>query len=156
MSAVVVTYDLVKTYQLESVLVPRRHRAKVIGFTTEIDSAAPALSLPFERPLYAPVRKPRFDSQDIRPAGSDEETDPTALFEQAHVDPGPLRDAVRTALRRSAIGRTIIAVRDNTKPMILAAMHSRLGNDKHSEFHTACAQVERIALLRLRALLPEL
>ena len=71
------------------------------GLTTEIDAAAPALSLPFERPLYTPVRKPRLDSQDIRPAGSDEETDPTALFEQAHVDPGPLRDAVRAALRRS-------------------------------------------------------
>jgi OHCU decarboxylase len=50
----------------------------------------------------------------------------------------------------------IIAVRDNTKPMILAAMHTRLGNDRHGEFHTACTQVERIALLRLRALLPEL
>jgi urate oxidase len=50
----------------------------------------------------------------------------------------------------------IIAVRDNTKPMILSAMHTRLGNDKHSEFRAACGQVERIALLRLRAILPEL
>ena len=50
----------------------------------------------------------------------------------------------------------IIAVRDNTKPMILAAMHTRAGNDRHSEIRTACGQVERIALLRLRALLPEL
>jgi len=50
----------------------------------------------------------------------------------------------------------IIAVRDNTKPMILAAMHTRLGNDRHSEFNAACGQVERIALLRLRAILPEL
>jgi OHCU decarboxylase len=50
----------------------------------------------------------------------------------------------------------IIAVRDNTKQMILDAMHTRLGNDKHSEFKTACGQVERIALLRLRAILPEL
>jgi len=80
----------------------RLRDAPPAGLTTEIDAAAPALSLPFERPLYAPVRKPRLDSQDIRPAGSDEETDPTALFEQAHVDPGPLRDAVRAALRRSA------------------------------------------------------
>lgn len=80
----------------------RLRDAPPAGLTTEIDAAAPALSLPFERPLYAPARKPRLDSQDIRPAGSDEETDPTALFEQAYVDPGPLRDAVRAALRRSA------------------------------------------------------
>jgi hypothetical protein len=68
----------------------------------EIDTAAPAITLPFERPLYAPVRKPRIDSDDIRPAGADEETDPAALFEQVYVDPGPLRDTVRAALRRSA------------------------------------------------------
>jgi hypothetical protein len=70
--------------------------------TMEIDTAAPAITLPFERPLYAPVRKPRIDSDDIRPAGADEETDPAALFEQVYVDPGPLRDTVRAALRRSA------------------------------------------------------
>ncbi len=50
----------------------------------------------------------------------------------------------------------IIAVRDNTRQMILEAMHTRLGNDRHTELNTACAQVERIALLRLRAVLPEL
>jgi urate oxidase len=50
----------------------------------------------------------------------------------------------------------IIAVRDNTKEMILSAMHTRLGNDRHTEFNAACGQVERIALLRLRAILPEL
>jgi OHCU decarboxylase len=50
----------------------------------------------------------------------------------------------------------IIAVRDNTKQMILEAMRTRLGNSRDSEFKVACAQVERIALLRLRAILPEL
>jgi OHCU decarboxylase len=50
----------------------------------------------------------------------------------------------------------IIAVRDNTKQMILDAMRSRLASDRETEFATACAQVERIALLRLRAILPEL
>jgi urate oxidase len=50
----------------------------------------------------------------------------------------------------------IIAVRDNTKATILSAMHTRLGNDRHTEFNAACGQVERIALLRLRAILPEL
>lgn len=50
----------------------------------------------------------------------------------------------------------IIAVRDNTKTMILDAFRDRLNHDRATEFATACAQVERIALLRLRALLPEL
>jgi urate oxidase len=50
----------------------------------------------------------------------------------------------------------IIAVRDNTKQMILAAMHTRLGNTRDNEIRIACGQVERIALLRLRAILPEL
>jgi OHCU decarboxylase len=50
----------------------------------------------------------------------------------------------------------IIAVRDNTKPMILEAMHTRVGNSRDTEFRIACGQVERIALLRLRQILPEL
>ncbi|SEQ06935.1 OHCU decarboxylase [Devosia sp. YR412] len=48
----------------------------------------------------------------------------------------------------------IIAVRDNTKASILAAFEQRLANSAEEEFATACAQVERIALLRLKALLP--
>ena len=48
----------------------------------------------------------------------------------------------------------IIAVRDNTKHTILQAFESRLHNSAETEFATACAQVERIALLRLKALLP--
>ncbi len=48
----------------------------------------------------------------------------------------------------------IIAVRDNTKATILQAFRERLSNDTVTEFKTACAQVERIALLRLKALLP--
>jgi Protein of unknown function (DUF3375) len=79
-----------------------RLRGSPVGeLAVEIDAAAPAVTLPFERPLYAPVRKPRIDSDDIRPAGADEQTDPAALFEQVHVDPGPLRDTVRGALRRA-------------------------------------------------------
>jgi urate oxidase len=49
----------------------------------------------------------------------------------------------------------IIAVRDNTKASILRAMEQRLGNDGETEFATACRQVERIAELRLRAILPD-
>ncbi len=71
-----------------------------IDLTMEVDAQAPDIVLPMERPLYTPVRKPRLDSDPIRPAGSDDETDPTALFEQVHVDPGPLRGNVRAALRR--------------------------------------------------------
>ena len=48
----------------------------------------------------------------------------------------------------------IIAVRDHDKPGIMAAMQTRLGNDTDTEFTTACAQVERIAALRLKAILP--
>src|SRR6266700_2772049 len=64
-----------------------------------LDGAAPAIRLPMERPLYAPVRKARIDSGDVRPA--DEDTDPAALFEQVYVDPEPLRGCVRQALRRA-------------------------------------------------------
>jgi chitin deacetylase len=48
----------------------------------------------------------------------------------------------------------IIAVRDNTKTTILQAFQTRLLNETETEFRTACAQVERIAELRLKALLP--
>ncbi len=48
----------------------------------------------------------------------------------------------------------IIAVRDNTKDTILHAFQTRLANDTGTELQTACAQVERIAALRLKDLLP--
>ncbi len=48
----------------------------------------------------------------------------------------------------------IIAVKGKTKDDILAAFESRIGNDRPTEFDTACRQVERIALLRLKDLLP--
>jgi OHCU decarboxylase len=48
----------------------------------------------------------------------------------------------------------IIAVRDNTKASIMAAFEARINNGAEVEFATACAQVERIALLRLQAVLP--
>jgi hypothetical protein len=67
---------------------------------TELDAPAPEVRLPMERPLYTPVRKPRLDSSPVRPAGSGDETDPSALFEQVYVDPDLLRGNVRAALRR--------------------------------------------------------
>jgi OHCU decarboxylase len=48
----------------------------------------------------------------------------------------------------------IIAVRDHDKPGLLSAFERRIGNDRVTEFAEACRQVERIAELRLRALLP--
>ena len=48
----------------------------------------------------------------------------------------------------------IIAVRGRTKDEILAAFETRIGNDRNTEFATACRQVERIALLRLQDMLP--
>lgn len=47
----------------------------------------------------------------------------------------------------------IIAVRDNTKAQIMAAFEKRLANTREQEFATACKQVERIAELRIRAIL---
>src|ERR1700733_6598639 len=72
-----------------------------IPITMEIDTATPAIRLPMERPLYAPVRKPRLDSTGVKPAGPAEETDPAKLFEQVYVDPLPLCGGVRQALRRT-------------------------------------------------------
>jgi chitin deacetylase len=48
----------------------------------------------------------------------------------------------------------IIAVRDNTKASILQAFQTRLANNSEQEFTMACAQVERIAELRLKDQLP--
>ena len=48
----------------------------------------------------------------------------------------------------------IIAVRDHDKAGILAAFKRRVEQDRDTEFAEACRQVERIALLRLKAVLP--
>jgi OHCU decarboxylase len=48
----------------------------------------------------------------------------------------------------------IIAVRGRSKDDILAAFETRIINDRESELETACRQVERIALLRLKDMLP--
>lgn len=49
----------------------------------------------------------------------------------------------------------IIAVKGRSKAEILSAFERRIANDREREFETACAQVERIALLRLKDQLPE-
>lgn len=49
----------------------------------------------------------------------------------------------------------IIAVRDNTKATVKAAFERRIDNDRATEFAEACRQVERIAELRLKDILPQ-
>lgn len=48
----------------------------------------------------------------------------------------------------------IIAVKDHTKEQILRAFETRIENGGEQEFATACRQVERIAYLRLKEMLP--
>ncbi len=49
----------------------------------------------------------------------------------------------------------IIAVKGLNKSQILEAFKTRIDNDREEEFGTACRQVEKIALLRLKDMLPE-
>ncbi|TGD67763.1 allantoinase PuuE [Tabrizicola sp. WMC-M-20] len=86
---------------------------------------------------------------------------PESTAEQASAALDALTDAERAAFERLNTDYVakhgfpfIIAVRDNTKDSILAAFHARIANDTATEFATACAQVERIAALRLKDLLP--
>jgi OHCU decarboxylase len=81
--------------------------------------------------------------------------------EQAGAGLDALTDAERdrfTALNAAYVEKHgfpfIIAVRDHDKPGILAAFERRIGNDRATEFAEACRQVERIARLRLKDLLP--
>lgn len=48
----------------------------------------------------------------------------------------------------------IIAVRDHDKSSIIEAFYRRIKNDSEAEFDEACRQVERIAYLRLKDMLP--
>lgn len=81
--------------------------------------------------------------------------------EQASAGLDALTDDERAAFQRlnaAYVARHgfpfIIAVRDNTKASIMAAFEARIANDSDTEFATACAQVERIAEIRLRDILP--
>lgn len=81
--------------------------------------------------------------------------------EQASASLDALTDAERTRFTQLNDAYTskfgfpfIIAVRDHDKASILANFEARLGNDADTEFAAACAQVERIALHRLKDRLP--
>lgn len=82
--------------------------------------------------------------------------------EQASAGLDALTDAERrrfTELNTKYTGKFgfpfIIAVKGKNKDQILEAFERRIGNSKDEEFATACKQVERIALLRLKDMLPE-
>jgi flagellar motility protein MotE (MotC chaperone) len=77
-----------------------------VPVTMELDASSPTIRLPLERPLYAPVKKVRISSGEVRDA--DQETDPAVLFEQFHVDPVPLAAGVREALR----GQPTVGLKD--------------------------------------------
>jgi len=81
--------------------------------------------------------------------------------EQASAGLDALTDAERETFTRLNADYTekfgfpfIIAVKGRTKADILAAFRQRLENSRDEEFGTACRQIERIALLRLKELLP--
>ncbi len=86
---------------------------------------------------------------------------PESAAEQAAAGLDALTDADRSrfsALNAAYMARFgfpfIIAVRDHETPAILAAFERRLEQDRATEFAEACAQVERIARLRLAERLP--
>jgi len=81
--------------------------------------------------------------------------------EQASAGLDALTDAERKAFTRLNTAYVekhdfpfIIAVRDHDKAGILNAFQRRLDADSPAEFEEACRQVERIALLRLKDMLP--
>lgn len=81
--------------------------------------------------------------------------------EQASAGLDALTDAERVAFEELNHDYTekfgfpfIIAVKDHTKPAILAAFRRRIAHDRATEFAEACRQVERIAWHRLKDLLP--
>ncbi|GGD39997.1 allantoinase PuuE [Sinisalibacter lacisalsi] len=81
--------------------------------------------------------------------------------EQASAGLDALTDAERAAftkLNTAYVAKHgfpfIIAVRDHDKAGILNAFQRRLDNPTGAEFEEACRQVERIALLRLKEMLP--
>ena len=63
-------------------------------------------------------------------------------------------ETLNTAYREKFGFPFIIAVKDHDKRGILAAFERRLASDRETEFAEACRQVERIAELRLREMLP--
>jgi flagellar motility protein MotE (MotC chaperone) len=119
---------------------------RTAGLTIQIDDDAPAIRLPLERPLYAPISKARIDSGGIRPATGADETNPAALFEQVYVDPGPLRASVRAALRREGqVGlAALIAARPLTHGVAELVAYLSLRDDAFTIVYDE-ARTERVS-----------
>jgi OHCU decarboxylase len=86
---------------------------------------------------------------------------PESTAEQAGAGLDALTDAERARFTELNAAYTskfgfpfIIAVRGLDKDRILDAFETRIGNDRETELATACGQVERIANLRLKEMLP--
>ncbi|MFN3662569.1 allantoinase PuuE [Yoonia sp.] len=86
---------------------------------------------------------------------------PDSTAEQASAGLDALTDGERTAFQAQNAAYLdkfgfpfIIAVREHDKASIMAAFGTRLQNNRETELAAACDQVERIALHRLRAILP--
>ena len=87
---------------------------------------------------------------------------PESAREQASAGLDALTDAERerfTELNEAYVQKFgfpfIVAVRGKTKGEILSAFERRIENNRETEFETACKEVERIALLRLKEILPQ-
>jgi len=88
--------DILHSIEVHALALREQQRITV---GTELDATGPAIVLPVERPLYAPVRRIPINSTSVRPA--EDEADPGVLFDQVYVDPAPLRRGVFRALARS-------------------------------------------------------
>ncbi|QOC93459.1 DUF3375 family protein [Micromonospora craniellae] len=86
--------DILRSVEIHA-LALRDHPTGDLGY--EIDGVAPHVVLPMERPLYQIRAKQVLDSGSDADAAPPE-VDVSALFEQVHVDPTRLREAVRAAL----------------------------------------------------------
>ena len=89
--------DLLRS--IESRALSLRDSARA-DFGHEIDATSPTIRLPMERPLYTRARAAHIDSREIQQGRF--EDSPTALYEQAYVDPAPLVRTVRKALQSVA------------------------------------------------------
>jgi hypothetical protein len=98
----------------------RLREQRHVAVTAELDTASPAIVLPMERPLYAPVAKTPIDSGSVLPP--DTQADPAVLFDQVYVDPGPLRRSVLRALYRGPQVRLAELVREQPLRLGLAEL----------------------------------
>ena len=126
---------------------------------TGLASALPAPSAPPPRTSASASSRPTPTSPaSWRPPSA---SPPKSTAEQAGAGLDALTDAERarfTELNDAYQAKFgfpfIIAVRGLDKARILQAFETRVANDRDQELATACAQVERIALLRLKDMLP--